>query len=197
MHVGEIGNEEVLVTADDSGHISVHFPHNPSRPALNMKLPLSAWGIDTHSSRRLLVVSCNAHIVTIYHLGMGIEEWQWTTTCGTTLAAPIEVCSQAEDEDASRRLTAAVRAAEGSFPSLTMFGHKNNIPCVAFDRTGNYVVSGSLDRTMKMWECGGGQCLWNLDTTEYVPSTGPLFNYLLRYFNTVFRFCVLFAIFAH
>src|ERR1700726_2290387 len=108
MHVGEIGNEEVLVTTDDSGHISVHFPHNPSRPALTMKLPLSAWGIDTHSSRRLLVVSCNAHIVTVYHLGMGIEGWPWTTTSGTTIATPIQVCSNDESQNATRRLTAAV-----------------------------------------------------------------------------------------
>src|SRR5579862_4190035 len=181
MHVGEIGNEEVLVTTDDSGHIAVHFPSNPSRPALNLKLPLSAWGIDTHSSRRLLVVSCNAHIVTIYHLGMGIENWPWTTTSGTTVAGPIGVCSQAENEDVTRRVTAAVRAAEGGFPSLTLLGHKNNIPCVAFDRTGNYVVSGSLDRTVRMWNCRNGQCVWKLDTSEYVPSIRSLSASLFQY----------------
>lgn len=183
MHVGEIGNEEVLVTTDDSGHISVHFPHNPTRPPLTMKLPLSAWGIDTHSSRRLLAVSCNAHIVTVYHLGMGIDDWRWTTTSGTTVVATGESYHQTEFLHLGEQADAAVEAAEGGFPSLTLMGHKNNIPCVAFDRTGSYVVSGSLDKSVRMWDCRSGFCLWALETTEYVPwIPGPVLSSHYLYF---------------
>lgn len=133
MHVGEIGHEEVLVTTDDSGHIVIHFPKdNFSRPPLNLKAPMSAWGIDTHSSRRLLAISCNAHIVTLYHLGMGIEDWEWTTTA----PAPGE-----------------------TIPNIVLRGHSNNIPCVAFDQSGMYIVSGSLDTTVRVWECKSGQLL--------------------------------------
>ena len=132
MRIGEIGDEEVLVATDDSGHVVVHFPKDDfSRPPLLLKVPMSAWGIDTHSSKRLLAISCNAHIVTVFHLGMGIDGWEWTTTPPET----------------------------GETPSIVMRQHKNNIPCVAFDRTGEYVVSGSLDRTIRMWDCKTGQLL--------------------------------------
>ena len=142
MHVGEIGNEEVLVTTDDSGHVAVYFPQHPSRTPLILKMPMSAWGIDTHSSKRLLAISCNAHIVTVFHLGMGIKDWKWTTATTT---------SSASDE---------------RYPSLTMKGHTSNIPCVAFDRNGEYVASGSLDETVHIWDCRTGQWVTRLLTME-------------------------------
>ena len=133
MHVGEIGNEEVLVIADDSGHAAVHFPEDTaSRAPLLFKLPMSAWGMDTHSMKRLVAISCNAYIVTLFHLGMGIEEWDWTTQ--TPFAGD-------------------------TYPKLELKGHANNIPCVSFDRTGLYIVSGSLDTTVRLWDCATGQML--------------------------------------
>ena len=133
MHVGEIGGEEVLVTTDDSGHVVIRFTaNNFSRPPLNLKLPMSAWGIHTHSSDRLLAVSCNAHIVTLFHLGMGIDGWIWTT------ATP----------DLGENIA-----------KLVLRGHTNNIPCVAFERTGKYVVSGSLDCSVRLWDCKTGTCV--------------------------------------
>jgi len=155
MHVGEIGDEEVLVTTDDSGHVAVHFPQQPCRPELVFKMPMSAWGIDTHSEKRLLAISCNVHIVTVFHLGFGIEGWEWTTTTPSASTG---------DADAA--------------PSLTMQGHQNNIPCVAFDRNGEYVVSGSLDETIRMWDCRTGQCVLRLMTREYrhlLSSVDPAF----------------------
>lgn len=130
MHVGEIGNEEVLVTNDDSGHVAVHFPKNNfERTPIFLSVPMSAWGIDTHSEKRLLAISSNAHIVTIFHLGMGIPGWDWTTI---------------EDDDV---------------PSIILRGHSNNIPCVAFDKSGEFIVSGSLDRNVHLWSCKHGGCV--------------------------------------
>ena len=142
MRISEIGGEEVLVTTDDCGHIAVHFPKdNFVRPALTMKVPLSAWGIDTHSSKRLLAISCNAHIVTLFHLGMGVEGWEWTTTA-------------LEPEE--------------SFPRLVLAGHYGNIPCVAFDDSGNWVASGSLDRTIRLWDCKNGIMVRQIPGQRYV-----------------------------
>lgn len=132
MHVGEIGGEEVLIAADDSGHVCIHFPQDPSRPPLVVNVPISAWGIDTHSSKRLLAISCNAHIITMFHLGMGINGWEWTT---------------------------AMPLMGELFPHIVLGNHSNNIPCVAFDKTGTYIVSGSLDCTIRLWECKTGQML--------------------------------------
>lgn len=130
MHVGEIGGEEVLVTTDDSGHIAVHFPRDDfRRPALTMKVALSAWGIDTHSSKRLLAISCNALYVTVFHLGMGIEGWDWTRP------------NNELGED---------------FPRIELRGNTVNIPCVAFERNGNYVASGNLKGIVMLWDCRTG-----------------------------------------
>src|SRR5271163_15876 len=106
MHVGELGGEEVLVTTDDSGHAEVYFTSDFERTPLTFKLPMSAWGIDTHSEKRLVAISCNAHIVTIFHVGFGVEGWDWTT--GTP-----------ESGD--------------SHPKVELKKHHENIPCVAFD----------------------------------------------------------------
>ena len=140
MHVGEIGHEEVLVTADDSGHVVVHFTKdNFARPPLTLKLPMSAWGMDTHSSKRLLAISCNAHVVTLFHLGMGIAGWEWAT-------APPEPGE--------------------SFPKLVLKGHESNIPCVAFEKTATYVVSGSLDCSVRLWDCKTGHPVRELFTGQ-------------------------------
>jgi WD40 repeat protein len=135
MRVGQIGHEEVLVTTDDSGHVVVHFLKDDyfSRAPLNLKMPMSAWGIDTHPSKRLLAISCNAQIINIFHLGMGIEGWTWTT--------------KVPDES------------EEGVPNIILRGHTDNIPCVAFDSTGTFLVSGSIDYTIRLWECKSGQLL--------------------------------------
>jgi WD40 repeat protein len=146
MHVGEIGGEEVLVTTDDSGHIAVHFPRDDfSRPPLTLEVVESAWGIDTHSSKRLLAISCNAHFITIFHLGMGIDGWTWTTE--------------------------VVPGDEG-IPKIELLGHKNNIPTVAFDQTGDRLASGSLDNSVMLWNCRTGQMLENVDVcARYIHTT--------------------------
>lgn len=137
MRIGEIADEEVLIATDDSGHSTLQFTQHPTRKPLAFKSPLSAWGIDTHSHNRLLAISCNAHIVTVYHLGMGLPGWAWTTG----EPAPGE-----------------------QVPSLVLRGHLNNIPCVAFERTGRYLASGSLDETILIWDCRTGAMLKEIDS---------------------------------
>jgi WD40 repeat protein len=138
MHVGEIGGEEVVVTTDDSGHIAIYFPRdNFRRAALTLRVAASAWGIDTHSSKRLLAISCNAHFVTIFHFGMGIDGWTWT----------IEV------------------KPEERFPKIELFGHYKNIPTVAFDQIGDYLASGSLGGSIILWDCRTGQIHQNIDVS--------------------------------
>jgi WD40 repeat protein len=140
MRIGEIGGEEVLIVTDDSGHATVHFTRDTfNRDPLLFRLPLSAWGIDTHSSKRQLAISCNAHIIRVYHLGMGIDGWDWTT---------------------------APPAAGETVPSIVLTGHTHNIPCVSFDKTGNYIASGSIDRTIAIWDCKTGSQLREIPTDD-------------------------------
>jgi WD40 repeat protein len=142
MHVGEIGNEEVLITTDDSGHVTIHFT-NSTRPPFVVKVASSAWGIDTHSSKRLVGISCNAHVIYLFHLGMGLDGWEWTTS----MPEVGEI-----------------------FPNLILRRHLGNIPCVAFDKTGNYIASGSLDCSVKLWDCSNGNLIKHVGTEDtYTP----------------------------
>src|SRR5271170_7967427 len=139
MHIGEIGGEEVLVATDDSGHVIIHFPTTQfTRPPLIFKVPASAWGQDTHSQKRLVAISCNAHIITIFHLGMGIEGWEWTQP---------------------KQGTQVLHHHYHHPQSIELGGHVNNIPCVAFSCEGEYIASGSLDNSIRIWKCQNGQCI--------------------------------------
>ena len=121
------------MTVNDCGQVAVHFPRdNFSRSPILLKVPQSAWGIDTHSEKRLLAISCNALVVTLFHLGLGIKGWVWT-----------------------------LRSPSG----IGLNGHRDNIPCVGFDRTGDYLASGSLDRSVRLWRCQDGSLI-RLITTD-------------------------------
>jgi len=139
MHVGELGGEEVLVVTDDSGHAEVYFTSDFKRTPLTFKLPMSAWGIDTHSDKRLVAISCNAHIVTIFHVGFGLEGWDWTARTP-------------EEGD--------------SHPKIELMQHQENIPCVAFDASGNYLISGGLDYLVCFWDCQTGQFIKKIEDTN-------------------------------
>ena len=51
-------------------------------------------------------------------------------------------------------------------PYITLMGHKNNIPCVAFDKSGMYLASGSLDRNVRLWDCKTGECLRHIHAPD-------------------------------
>src|SRR5579859_5827957 len=131
MHVGLLGDDEVLITTDDSGHVTVHFTPLPStRPPIKLKVPMSAWGIATNSQHRLVAISCNAHTIHVFHLGIGIPDWEWTTKP-----------PQFEGD---------------TCPSIVLKGHTQNIPCVALDESGRWLVSGSLDGSLVLWDVKSG-----------------------------------------
>jgi WD40 repeat protein len=158
MHVGEIGDEEVLVATDDSGHVAVHFPQtNSERAPITYKVAQSAWGIDTHSKTFLLAISCNSHIVRLFHLGMGIDGWDWTTT--TT-------------DDAHH---------------ITLNGHTNNIPSVAFDRSGWYLVSGSLDFRIRLWSCKTGESLRHIHIADGIWSVKFINKYDFKHYQRSYK----------
>ncbi len=42
-------------------------------------------------------------------------------------------------------------------PTLTLKGHTDFVHCVAFSPDGRRIVSGSIDRTLKVWDATTGQ----------------------------------------
>jgi WD40 repeat protein len=129
--VGELGGNEVIVRVDDRGNVAVHFTLDFSREPLVLSVEMSAWAIDTHSQNNLLAIGANTHIISIFHLGMGVEGMKWTSE------KPFSVI----------------------YPRLDLKGHEHNIPTVAFDKRGEYLASGSIDKTVRLWSCITGSCL--------------------------------------
>ena len=71
LTVGELGSEEVLVSAHDDGNVCVWYTRDLTRIALRFSVGKSAWGVALHKARRLLAVSANSHVITVFELGVG------------------------------------------------------------------------------------------------------------------------------
>jgi WD40 repeat protein len=53
---------------------------------------------------------------------------------------------------------------------MTLSGHRDAVTCLS--RDGEKVISGSLDRTIKMWDAKNGDCLSTLDWMSAEGHTG-------------------------
>ena len=42
---------------------------------------------------------------------------------------------------------------------FTLEGHSAELSCGQFDFTGDYCLTGSIDRTARLWDVGSGQCI--------------------------------------
>lgn len=71
LTIGELGEEEVLVSAHDDGDVCVWYTRDLSRMALRENVGESAWGVAIHKEKRLLAVSANTHDITVFELGVG------------------------------------------------------------------------------------------------------------------------------
>jgi len=79
----------------------------------------------------------------------------------------------------------------------TMHGHDHNISSVDFLPSGDYLVSGSRDKTIKMWEVATGY-VWNTVFENFSLYTGFIYNnsvadisawYCYKKKNVVFYHC--------
>jgi hypothetical protein len=60
-----------------------------------------------------------------------------------------------------RRLAARCRrgALRSAWPLQLLTGHNGNVDSVAFSPDGKFAVSGSFDKTLRLWEVATGRCL--------------------------------------
>jgi WD40 repeat protein len=52
---------------------------------------------------------------------------------------------------------------EGVMVERTLRGHTSSVECLAVSPDGNWILSGSGDRTLRVWDPGSGRCLRTLD----------------------------------
>ncbi|KAF8245107.1 hypothetical protein K440DRAFT_634906 [Wilcoxina mikolae CBS 423.85] len=74
LTIGDLGSEEVLVSAHDDGDVCVWYTRNLKRMALRLSVGQSAWGVALHKEKRLLAVSANSHLITVFELAVEREE---------------------------------------------------------------------------------------------------------------------------
>lgn len=73
MLVADLGDEEVLVTANDNGYVGVWYTKNLLSRSGTMDLFFdveeSAWGLSVHKHKRLIAISANTTMISVYELG--------------------------------------------------------------------------------------------------------------------------------
>ncbi|KAI8822319.1 hypothetical protein BJ741DRAFT_517258, partial [Chytriomyces cf. hyalinus JEL632] len=120
---GFLGNIPVLVTVDEGGLVAVHETEFLTNPGCPRKTHLF-WGLDIHAESRLVAVSANSHVISIFNLGM----------------------NSSSDKDAS-----SDDAPMNGFKTKRLSGHENNIPNVRFSPCGRYIASCSIDSSVRVW----------------------------------------------
>ena len=66
-----------------------------------------------------------------------------------------------------------------------MHGHDHNVSSVSFLPTGDYIVSSSRDKTIKMWEVQTGFCVRTYTGHRYVTTSQHNVDLFLHQFNLI------------
>jgi WD40 repeat protein len=89
----------------------------------------------------------------LVHMERGDEE--------SALKALELASGQASQEEEVQRALAVVRRSKGEWHSWvrTLEGHTDKLASVTFSRDGSWMLSGSWDNTLRLWELATGQCV--------------------------------------
>ncbi|KAJ3139377.1 asparagine-linked glycosylation protein [Physocladia obscura] len=158
---GHLGSVPILVTANDSGHVVVHFTSiyidpkkkTPQQPPILLEVHKSAWGIAISSSARLVAVSANSHTITVFDLRVHIVD-----SAASDRNNDENDSEDYNDDDTSWSL--GVNCTKRVFS-----GHDNNIPNVEFSKCARFLASCSIDATCRIWDLKTGSTLAKISNT--------------------------------
>ena len=167
LTVGDLGLEEVLVSAHDDGDVCVWYTRDLTRIAIRRNVGMSAWGIALHKEKRLLAVSANSHLIYVYDLGIGDEERkakrakkaaEGAAAASGRFALSNENCwrngnNRWRGGGSSDRLPASTGGVK------VLKGHGHNIPSISFldDDSGKWLVGTSIDGLVIVWDIESGE----------------------------------------
>ncbi|KAI7859768.1 WD40-repeat-containing domain protein, partial [Circinella umbellata] len=135
LKVGRIFDEEVVVTVSDAGDIWIWRTGALDEPPMTINNDNSStWGLAIHGDQGLIAVSANSWTITVYNMAE------------LTKNNPIFGKRR-------RNLPPVMKGIE----KRELSGHTDNIPCVDFNQTGQYVASCSIDQTCRLWDIKTGQ----------------------------------------
>jgi WD40 repeat protein len=173
LTIGELGSEEVLVSAHDDGDVCVWYTSNLQRMALQLSVEQSAWGVALHKERRLLAVSANSHLITVFDLAVRGEHaksgegHEQSGRAGEETQGGLAFESvRPRREPWSGEKTDALWGPDGDKKRSkreatikdktvkTLKGHGNNIPNIAFldDSSGRWLVGTAIDGMVILWD---------------------------------------------
>lgn len=170
LTIGDLGIEEVLVSAHDDGDICLWYTRDLTRIAIRRNVGISAWGIALHKEKRLLAVSANSCHIYVFDLGVRGEEPEnkWakmeegadTVIESKGLPQPQRLnnshgSSEFASPIADRDISEGQSITEwGNNPVRVLKGHEHNIPSISFldDPSGNWLVGTSIDGVVIIWD---------------------------------------------
>ncbi|KNC97936.1 uncharacterized protein SPPG_06924 [Spizellomyces punctatus DAOM BR117] len=136
IRVGEIGTEEVLVAVDDNHLVHVWFTADLDRHPIVLQHRDSAWGIAIHGPSYLLAVSANSHTIMVWNLRSSYQSH------GNFVS----------DRDGDPL---------GGVEKRELVGHEHNVPAIDFSSCGRYLLSCSIDCTLRIWNIKTGETLYS------------------------------------
>ncbi|MEH2192755.1 MAG: NB-ARC domain-containing protein [Nostoc sp.] len=128
------------------------------------------WSIAFHPQGRLIASGGDDHAARFWEVSTG----QCTKTIqghrnaiyGITHSYQQNLLASAHEDQTIKlwdvNLNAPQQLKLGLQPFRVLYGHSNRVFCVAFSPNGQFLASGSADRTIKLWSPYTGQCLKTL-----------------------------------
>ncbi|EWC44557.1 hypothetical protein DRE_06638 [Drechslerella stenobrocha 248] len=131
MIVADLGDEEVLLAANDNGYVAMWYTRHIRLRAGEMDMcfdvEASAWGLAVHTARRLIAVSANTTTISVYEMGA---------------------------EGVGGRLPG------GKDAPMMLESRGNNLPCVGFlqdDADGRWLVATDIAGAVMVYDLVNGR----------------------------------------
>ncbi|KAI9255690.1 hypothetical protein BDA99DRAFT_562204 [Phascolomyces articulosus] len=135
LKIGRIFDEEVVVIVSDAGDIWIWRTNALDEPPMTINNDNSStWGLAIHGDQGFIAVSANSWTITVYNIG-----------------------EMTKDNPIFGKRRQCIPPIMNGIEKRELTGHTDNIPCVDFNKTGQYVASCSIDQTCRLWDLKTGQ----------------------------------------
>lgn len=180
--VDELGRDEILLLVTDSGNVCGYHVENifsyigsailngDKRPILNPRIDpffcenvgLSAWGLAVHKYARLIAITANTGIITVFAFALVDESHHENSSHSEPLLDDFRNYGQnwlhVDDREQFEKFRQLIPTNKHRSRNvrLSYEGHFTNIPCVGFlnsdlDSDGMWMVSTDIDNRMFVW----------------------------------------------
>ncbi|KAJ5622955.1 hypothetical protein N7490_011560 [Penicillium lividum] len=175
--VDELGQDEILLLATDSGNVCAYYveaiyssitrhadkgakrPFDTSevKPFFCEDVYMSVWGLATHKYARLIAVSANTQVVTVFAFALETPKGGVTPSTDPNLDDPDQPWINIDNNHNLQRLQKMMPNNHRSRNlRLSYKGHYDNIPCVSFanfdlDANAEWLVSTDIANRVVIW----------------------------------------------